>query len=338
MPVYLFSGQEEFNIECEIKALKKELLDEKFSAMNLRVYNNPKFDILIEALEAQPLMFGNIINIINSEAYFFTTRKKNEESEDGQGDDDIQTGFSDKELAYIESALKNLPKTVCIIFVCKSPREKEKKVDTRKKLYKIVSKYATVKYFPQLKPYDKSLVGWITEKAKIFELKIDNNTARFMVDYCGTNLRQLYTDLEKLKVSIYPKNIVSIEHIKNFLKPIDNIFALLDLLVAGKKDLAFEEFQKIMAQDHPLMILSSLQTNLRTLMQMKICAQKKLSTYEIAQIVKRPDFIVQQNLQKLQNVKFDKLVNLKLHLTEAEFKMKTGQLQDALAIELALLS
>src|SRR5574344_403348 len=123
MSVYFFYGDEEFNIEREINKLKKKLLDMDFAAMNFKTADNPKFADLIALIRTQPMMFGNLIVKINIEKYF------------PKGED---KGFDDKQLKEIEAALQNVPESLCIIFVAEIPRNENKKLDTRRKIFKII--------------------------------------------------------------------------------------------------------------------------------------------------------------------------------------------------------
>ena len=118
MGIYLFYGDEDYNIELEIKKLKKKLLDENFASMNFKVADSPHYAELISLLRTQPMMFGNQIIVINCENYFTKT-------------------FEDSELDEISKALEDNTSSLHIIFVATLPRNEGKKIDSRKKIYKI---------------------------------------------------------------------------------------------------------------------------------------------------------------------------------------------------------
>ena len=120
MAVYFYYGEEDFNIELEINQ-KKSSLNKDFLAMNFQVLDNPEYPELITALRTPPMMFGNMLVVINSEKYFSGTKNY----------------FEDTELDDIDDALKNNPESLDIIFVVRLPRDEGKKLDSRRKLYKI---------------------------------------------------------------------------------------------------------------------------------------------------------------------------------------------------------
>ncbi|MEI8128286.1 MAG: hypothetical protein WCG95_01585 [bacterium] len=70
MSIYFFYGDEDYNIELEIKKLKKKLLDKNFASMNFKTADNPSFPELISLLRTQPMMFGNLMIVIDCEDYF----------------------------------------------------------------------------------------------------------------------------------------------------------------------------------------------------------------------------------------------------------------------------
>ena len=124
MTIFLFHGQEEFLMEKEIKKLKTELLDVSFMSMAYKVFDNPDFNTLLSCLQSAPLMFGNTLSLVFLDKYLTGNK----------------ASFDDKQIESIDFALKSVSDAVNIIFVCKIPRDENKKIDTRKKLYKTISK------------------------------------------------------------------------------------------------------------------------------------------------------------------------------------------------------
>ena len=119
MAVYFFYGEEDFNIEAEIGKLKGSL-DKNFLEMSYKVYDNPKFPDLISVLRTQPMMFGKMLVVINCLDYF-------------------SKSFEDKEIKEISSALENNSESLDIVFTAILPRDGSKKLDSRKKFFKLLS-------------------------------------------------------------------------------------------------------------------------------------------------------------------------------------------------------
>ena len=144
--IYFFYGEEEFNISNEIGKLKKTL-DKNFLEMSFKTYDNPKFPDLIAILRTQPMMFGKMLIVINCLDYFSKT-------------------FDDKEIKQISDALENNPDTLDIVFVAQLPRDEGKKLDSRKKFFKLLKNY-NAQEFPTIPTYKTAeLEGWVQKQAR----------------------------------------------------------------------------------------------------------------------------------------------------------------------------
>ena len=124
MAVYFFYGEEDYNIEQEVNRIKSDL-NPDFISMNYQVLDNPCVGDLINAIRTQPMMFGKMLFVINANEYFIANKNS----------------FSDDELEQIESALQNNSELLDVVFIVRLPRDENKKIDTRRKLYKILSKF-----------------------------------------------------------------------------------------------------------------------------------------------------------------------------------------------------
>lgn len=321
--LYFFFGQEEFNIEIEIEKIKSKTVDKTFVAANYRVYNNPVFSELIEILQSAPLMFGKVLSVINCEKYFFDIKGK--------------INFEDKELKILENILQTVPDALTVIFVCKIPRDEIKKIDTRRKIYKIISKYAQISEFPEFKPYQKEYAAWIQKRLKQKELFASSDTVSFLIERLGTNLRIVDNELEKIKLSIYPEKNIKNADIEKICTSTQDIFLLTDYILLGKKDLALSEYKKLCTEKHYLEIAAVLQTNFSRLLGLKVDSLS-MSASEISRKTGMHEFVVKKQLEKLKNIPADKIIGIRRRLLEAEYLMKSGDMQFGdLAVELAIM-
>lgn len=322
MSLFLFWGQEDYNIEVEIEKLKEKLLDSSFKSMNYKVLDNPDFLSIIECAQNTTLMFGNMLIVINCDKYLVGNK----------------ANVDDKQLGVLAEALASISDAVNIVFLCKIPRDENKKIDTRKKLYKIIAKYAQVTEFPQYKTYQKELPPILQKMVKAKELAADTNAITFLIEQLGSNLRLIDSELEKLKIAIYPRKQISKEDIKNICVSCDDIFALADLIVSEDKNEVLKQFHQLIDRKHYLEVLSVLQGNIQRFVFIKNYSTKATAK-EIAMQLKLHEFVVIKTLEKLKNISLARLVQIKENLTQAEYKIKSGKITSPqVALELALLS
>ena len=319
MAVYFFYGDEDFNIDLKVEEMKTKL-NPDFISMSFQVLDNPEYSELSTALRTPPMMFGNMLVVINSEKYFLSNKNF----------------FEDSELEDIEDALKNNPEGLDIVFVVKLPRDENKKLDSRRKLYKILSKY-NPKEFPSFKTYKTAeIAGWIKQRAKKKELILKDDSLELLIQHIGNNLREFDGELDKLKLLAYPEKTVTKKMVEEIAISNEDLFNLADLIMINKKDLALLEFKKLLDKKHPLEILSALQTMIRRWIILK--TKSNLSTFELSKLTGQHEFVVKQTLQKLKNTKVADLVKLQQNLFETEYKLKSAESIDLISeVECAII-
>ena len=320
MAVYFYYGDEDFNIDLEIERMKSKL-NQDFLAMNFQNLDNPEFPQLITALRTPPMMFGDMLVVINADKYFLSQK----------------TFFEDEEIEDIEDALKNNPEALNIVFVVKLPRDEGKKLDSRRKLYKILTKYNSQE-FASFKTYKTAEISaWIKNHAKKHkDLVLNEDAIELLIEQIGNNLRQFDGELDKLKLMAYPENIVTRKMVEEIAISNQDLFNITELIMKNQKDKALLEFQKLTDKKHPLEILAAVQTMLRKWIILK--TKTSVSTMELSKLTGMHEFVVKQTLAKLKNVKVADLVNLKQNLFDVECKIKSAEALDIVSeVEVALI-
>lgn len=320
MSVYFFYGDEDYNLELEINKLKKKLLDKNFSSMNFKTAKNPSFPDLISLLRTQPMMFGNMMIVINIEDYFSKV-------------------LEDNQLDEIAKSLEDNVESLCIVFRVDLPKNENKKLDSRKKIYKIITKYAQTQEFPTFKSYKiDDISNWINKEAKKHEIVLEKDAVLTLIEQVGNNLRELAIELEKLKLIAHPQTKITKKMVKEICISNEDLFVLTDFLLKGDKQHALLEFQKLLDKKHSLEILSVLQTMLRKWITIKL-KSKEMPLFEVSKLVGQHEFVVKTTLEKMKNTPLKDLIALKQNLTDAEYKIKSGQaINPTDEIELAFLS
>lgn len=320
MSVFFFYGDEDYNIEQAVDNLKKGL-DKNFLAMSYRTLDNPSFVDLVDAIRTQGMMFGKMLTVIDCKSYF---GKPASDKDDDLSEDDVKNTFTDKQLKELEDALEGVSDNHDIAFIVLVPRNENKKIDSRKKLFKILSKFNSQE-FPTFKMnyYGKQdLADWIKKTAKSKDIKIEQEAVEILIEQIGNNLRELNTELDKLKLIAYPEKNVTTKMVHEICISNEDLFNFTELIMAQDYDKALVEYQKLLDKNHVLKISSALQTILRKRILLKLNAGKPIN--EIMRITGMSDKQVNAILKIANKQSLKKLVNLKKNLTEAEYKIKSG--------------
>lgn len=303
--IYFFYGDEDFNIDLEVEKLKKDL-DPNFLEMSFKTYDHPKFPDLMAILRTQPMMFGKMLIVIEGLKYF-------------------TDGFDDKEIKQLTEALEGNSDSLDIIFTAKLPRDEGKKLDTRRKFFKLLSKY-NAKEFPTIPTYKQELSTWITKQAKIYSLNLKTEAVQMLISMIGNNLRQLDSEIQKLAISVLPKDTADENDVKEICTNNEDLFALSDALMQMKYDTALLEYKKLLDKDHPIKILATLQTMVRKWVTLK--ANSNASSFELLKLTGMNEYVIKLTLQKMKNTTLRQLVALKQNLTTCEYRIKSGQALD----------
>ena len=165
MAVYFFYGEEDFNIDSELEKMRSNL-NPDFISMSYKNLCRPNYVDLITALRSSPMMFGSSLCIVDISDYFFAN----------------DYNFDDNELEDIQNALENNGEGIDIVFVVRIPRDEGRKIDTRRKLFKILSKFNTTE-FQQFSPFKTAeLSNWIKNRAKTKKLKINDDAITILLN------------------------------------------------------------------------------------------------------------------------------------------------------------
>lgn len=320
MSIYFFYGDEDYNIELEIKKLKKKLLDKNFAAMNFKSEKNPPFADFIALLRTQPMMFGNQMIVINIEDYFSKT-------------------LEDKQIEEISHALEDNSESLCIVLVVNLPRNEGKKLDTRRKIYKSIAKSAQIQEFATFKTYKTDeIANWINKEAKKLDITLEKDATLALIEQVGNNLREFVQELGKLKLLAYPETKITKKMVREICISNEDLFDLADFLLKGQSARAVLEFRKLLDKKHYLETLSALQTMLRRWILLK-SKSRELSTFELSKLTGQHEFVVKTTLEKMKNTPLKSLVQLKQNLVDVEYRIKSGQSLNPLDdLEIALLA
>ena len=320
MAVYFYYGEEDYNIDLAIDEFKSKL-NPDFLAMSFQKFDNPKYPQLITALRTPPMMFGKMLVLINAEKYFLSK----------------ENNFEDSELDDIKDALSNCPESLDIIFYVKVPRDDDKKIDSRRKLFKILSQFNS-KEFEPIKTYKTAeIVSWIKNRAKKKDISISDDVCEIMIEQIGNNLRNFDTELDKLKLIAYPDKKITKNMVEEIVISNQDLFNITEMIIKNQKDKALFEFTKLTDKKHPLEIISAIQTMLRKWIILKT-KSSTTSAFELSKLVGQHEFVVKQTLTKLKNTSVSELVRLKQNLYDAECRLKSGESTDINSeVEIALI-
>ncbi|MFJ7754992.1 DNA polymerase III subunit delta [Peribacillus muralis] len=317
-PVYLLFGTEAYLIN-ETKqllienALHEDEMDFNFSQFDLE---ETPVETALEDVETLPFI-GERRLVFMQNPFFLTAEKAKSRVEHN--------------VKRLEAYLADpVPYSIVVLT---APYEK---LDERKKITKELKRKAVLVEAKKLG--DHELKGWVRER--VGSVRIDEQAIELLLELAGTNLMMLTNELDKMVLYVEADKHITAEIVEKLVaKSLEqNIFTLVDHVLQRKMESAMTILHDLLRQnEEPIKILSVMAGQVRLMYQVKELSRQGYSQQKIAGQLKVHPFRVKLALEKTGKFQERELLGIMNDLAEADYKMKTGQADKAITLELLLL-
>lgn len=360
MPVIVLAGDEEFEVERRLQALKEELLDPVWASVNLVRADNPALDKIDDLAAQLPFGPGNRVIIIDR-CDLFT--KKRGKSPKPAIQDNKSTAVSEKSkrpakdsaaaaLESFEQALGKVAENTFLIFNC--PHNFDSTLKTSKAISKHaqIEQYAKERYFVGSK--NARLENWCRKEAKRFAATIDDAAIYYLLDGSEADLRQISQEIKKAAIYILPKTHITLSTLEAITPFHSHIFAFADKWISGRRAEAQASLEELLLRQSAIPTIAALQTMLSKWIHLKALCEKlnddlpggpgimrrELSLVEAARKISTETgalpMVIEKDLKRLVHESSQSLIDKKIELTRLEALVKTGDLPDSHALSILL--
>lgn len=233
--LYLLYGEELFLLEFSLKKIKN-LFGECIKGINYINIDETNCSELVADIETP--CFGYETKLIiarNTGLLKREGKRKNAEL----------AKLKEKINSYLKNNIEIINSSVVLVFV-------EEEVDSKQELYNTIDKLGVVCKFDYQKPFQ--IEKRIKAICNGYKVEIDDNTLRYFIECCGTNMQDLINEIRKLIEYAGENGKIHKEDIdKLSIKKLESvIFDLTDSL--GKRDItkALEVFKNLIYVKEPL--------------------------------------------------------------------------------------
>jgi DNA polymerase-3 subunit delta len=251
MPVYFYWGEDDFSLTMMAKRLQKEVLDNQWLGFNFEKIAGEQGDATERALEqALTPPFGaggRLVWVVEST---------------------LGQQCSEALLERLRISLPKIPPSNHLLFTA------SKKLDARLKSSKLLQEQAQVRELPLISPWKtEELVHQIQAIAADLTLKLTPAAESFLAEALGNNTRQIWNELEKLKLlsltQDQPLDIETIEPLVN--ASAQNSLQLAQAIRSGATAKAVALTQDLLARNEAaLRIVAILVGQFRTWLLLKL--------------------------------------------------------------------
>ena len=303
--VYLLFGEENYLKKQYKDRLTKALISEE-DTMNYAYYEGKGIDVreIIDLAETMPFFSERRLIVIENSGFF-----KNATPE-------------------LAEYMKDIPETTYFIFV-------ETELDKRSKLFKAVKDKGRI--VELARQDEKTLVRWIYGNVKKEGKQITESSIHYLLSKCGTDMENLQKEMEKLFCYTLDKEVIQIEDIDAICTTqiTNEIFDMVNAVAEKKQKRALDRYYDLLALKEPAMrILYLLSRQFRLLMEVKEMTGQGYDKKSIASKSGLHPFAVGKYIEQSRRFSKKELRNILEDSVDIEERVKTGRLQDVLAVEL----
>ncbi len=235
MPVYFFWGADEFRLKRAVAGLRDRVLDESWASFNYDHITAEASDAPMQALnQAMTPPFGMGKRFV------------------WLADTAIGQRCSEAVLEEMTRTLPLVPEATVLLFTSSS------KPDGRLKSTKLLKKYAEVREFAQIAPWQTDqLLGQVKRVAGEMNLRLKPQSAELLAEAVGADTRRLYNEVEKLSLYWSAKGQIKTEPLppevitQLVAVSTQTSFQLAEALIAGKTDQSLSLATDLLTNNEP---------------------------------------------------------------------------------------
>jgi len=309
MRVYLINGESYILINEKLN----EIVGDSKNITTFDLSVNTLEDVIIEAGYFSMFESEKFI-IVKNAPYFGSSCKKETEIE--------------QLINFLEREYEN----TTIIFLTSD------KIDSRKKITKLIKDKYNLIVIPNLKPYE--IENKLRDYFKKSSFNIDSSTIKYIIENSLNNYDIVMSEVSKIMLYYKDSNNINYNDIENIVsKSINtNNFLFVDAIVDNdlEKSLDLLNDLKIMKVE-PTMILSLIARDFRIMLNIKNLLANDKREYEIMNELSLQDWQLDKYLKKIFPYKIKELESILLKLSKIDLDIKSGKKDKFIALELFIL-
>ncbi|EGL82302.1 DNA polymerase III, delta subunit [Caldalkalibacillus thermarum TA2.A1] len=319
-PVYVLYGSQRFLIDEIIRNLSEHILDEASVDFNYETFDLEEHPIqsVLEAAETLPFM-GEKRLIVAYGAHFLSGAKEKYKVEH-----DLE--------ALMRYVSHPVDYSVLVLVV---PQEK---LDERKKIVKLLKKEGAVVQAGSL-PMDQ-LVPWLKQRAADLGVQITDEACALLHQFAGDHMQMLANEMAKMASYVGKQGVITEETVHQLIaKTVEqDVFNLVDHVVQLRVSQAFATLEELLRRnEEPIKILFLLARQFRLIYRAKDLAKQGYSERQMCQMMGVHPYVCKLAVRQGRRFSLKQLAEVLDQLAELDFKLKTGQLDKRLALELFIL-
>ena len=304
--IYLLYGEEAFLKNSYKNRLKEAIIGD--DTMNFARFEGKGLDVdeLIRLADTMPFFAERRLILVEDSGFFKSA--------------------SDALVQYLPS----MPDTTILLFV-------EMEVDKRNRLYK---KVKDMGYAAELNRQDSTqLARWAGGILTREQKKITKHTMELFLSMAGDDMENIRMELEKLISYTLGREVITDEDVMAVctVQVTNRIFEMVSAIVNRQPRKAMDLYEDLLTlKEPPMRILFLIARQFNQLLQVKDLMGKGMDKGTIASKLKMQPFVVGKTMPQARQFGREQILSYVEFCVETEEAVKSGRLQDRLAVELLI--
>jgi DNA polymerase-3 subunit delta len=214
----------------------------------------------------------------------------------------------------------------------------EEALEASNPLVKAAEKYG--KIVQSSLPKGSALEQWINKRTRSIDVKITSEATSLLTNFIGNNLRLLANELDKLATYVGKGATINAEDVRQLSAQVQEarIFDLTDALAQRNRKQALNILHDLLSDgEPPLKLLSTITSQVRTLLLVKELALKGMRGAQIASTLSMAPFIADKALRQVHNFTPTQLEGAYRQLMSTDAALKRSRLTPEMALDLLVI-
>ena len=307
-PVYLFYGEEAYLKQQYKNRLKNAVLPEG-DTINLSIYSGKGIDVkeMIAQADTMPFFAEHRLLLIEDSGFFKSS------CED-----------------FAEYLTQVAPATH-FIFV-------EEEVDKRSKMYKTVKNNGKIVEFSAQS--EELLTRWILTRLKKEGKNITGSVMQLFLSRTGTDMGNIDRELEKLICYVLDRDVITAEDVMAVTteQTTNKIFEMVNAIAEHNQRKALDLYYDLLTlKEPPMRIMFLITRQFQILLNVRDMAGRGMDNQSIAKNAGIPPFAVKRNISQAKGFTMAQLKRALYDGADLEESVKTGRMNDQMAVELFIM-
>jgi DNA polymerase-3 subunit delta len=322
---YILHGEDEFSRAEQVAAFKEKIGDATVRDFNVTVLDGRKVTLaeLRHAADSVPFLADKRLVVVEGLLARLSAGR-------GRGSDDGEPSGAAREFqAALLEYLPWVPESTRLVFV------ESRMLPASNPALKLAAAQPGKTIIAFELP--KNVAGWIDKRVKRHGGAIEAKAAAKLAQLIGSDLRRLDSEIQKLVTYVNAARPIREEDVTRLVSASieASVFDLVDAL--GRRDgrRAMRELGSLLdLGESPLGLLAMIARQFRLLIQVKELQALSVPAPDMAKALGQHPFVVEKIGQQTRNFTMEQLERIHAHLLDLDVSIKTGEVSDALALDL----